>query len=279
MCSKVRLLKFSFLIGCIHVLIACHESARLNPSLEAKVTKVIPIQQRDSGYQSTPNDWQKFLTCWAARETEHAKEQGGDDYVPDITGLNASDSVKRNIIQSEIARIEKKIDLKLPKSYRNFLEAGGAGFRFSSFESSQRFDQFLPLSKVGWLHEEFPDVYKSVMISGMESDYSSDEDYYHYEDATDPSFGSRDRYLRKILVIGMFAEQGMLLLNPHEMTADGEWEAWEFYWVRTERHLSFAKLARSVFLNTAFDPPRNTWPVSDANLQETCAKLLASRKI
>jgi SMI1 / KNR4 family (SUKH-1) len=186
--------------------------------------------------------------------------------------------IRRNLIQGEIARIEKKIGLKLPKSYRDFLEAGGAGFRFSSFESSQRFDQFLPLGKIGWLHEEFPDVYKSVMIPGAETDYSSDEDYYHYEDATDRSLGSRDRYLRKILVVGMFAEQGMLLLNPHEVTADGEWEAWEFYWIRTERHLSFAKLARSVFLNTAFDPPRNAWPISDANLNETCAKHLAPRK-
>lgn len=199
--------------------------------------------------------------------------------MPDLTGLNVSDPVRRKLIQDEIARIEKKIGLKLPKSYRDFLEAGGAGFRFSSFESSQRFDQFLPFGKVGWFHEVFPDVLKNITLPEQwQAPFASGEDYYHYEDATDPSFGSRDRYLRKILVVGMFAEQGMLLLNPHEVTADGGWEAWTFYWDGTERHLSFAKLVRSVFLNTAFDPPRNAWPISDANLKETCAKHLAPRK-
>jgi hypothetical protein len=241
------------------------------------VVKTIPIQQRDSGYQSNVNDWQKFLKCWATRQIDFAKEQGGN-YTPELSGLDVDDPIRIKLIQSEIARIEKRIGLKLPKSYRDFLEAGGGNFRFDAGVSSEYIDYFLPLGKIGWLHEVFPDTHKAITDHQYFGFYSPDDKYYRYEDGSDALQTSRDRYLHKILVVGYVEGEGVLLLNPHEITADGEWEAWMHYWEGSERHLSFAKLARDVFLNTAFDPPRNSWPISDATLNETCAKHLAPRK-
>jgi hypothetical protein len=241
------------------------------------VAKIIPIQQLDSGYQSSVSDWQQFLNCWAARQADFAKEQGRS-YIPELSGLDVDDPIRIKLIQSEIAHIEKRIGLKLPKSYRDFLEAGGGNFRFDADESGEYTDYFLPLGKIGWFHEVFPDIHKTITSHDHFGFYSPDDKYYRYEDGSDHALTGRDRYLHRILAVGSIQGEGVLLLNPNEITADGEWEAWIHYWDGTERHLSFAKLARNVFLEAAFQPPRNTWPISDANLRETCAKHLVPRK-
>ncbi|GAB1817411.1 SMI1/KNR4 family protein [Herbidospora sp. RD11066] len=121
--------------------------------------------------------------------------------------------------ESEIRLLEERLGRALPPSYRDFLlYADGMG-------DPEEEDGLLRASRVGWLRDLEPDW---ITHFGPRSDDPvpsvADADYFVYGPEQHSHF-MRGEYLPHTLLVGS-RDDGVYLLNPEVVTADGEWEAW-----------------------------------------------------
>ncbi|TQS25517.1 SMI1/KNR4 family protein [Microbispora sp. KK1-11] len=134
----------------------------------------------------------------------------------------------------EVIRLEERLGVNLPPSYRQFLlYSDGWGVEEYSL---------WPVAEVGWLRDVAPSTVEAWSVS---TDEVPDDLYFVYGKEQN-NHAIRMEYLPDTLLVGLW--DGDLLLNPHVMTPDGEWEAWLLAaWMPgAERHRSFWDLMKDL---------------------------------
>ncbi|MER5650694.1 SMI1/KNR4 family protein [Streptosporangium sp. NPDC002524] len=123
--------------------------------------------------------------------------------------------------ETELARHEERLGVRLPPSYREFLQVTN-GWDKKTYSSLH----LLPVAELGWTRDVDPYL-AEVWGPKPSSPDISDEDYFVYGAGQDPMH-IRDEYMPGTLYISEYLEGQVYLLNPHIVMSDGEWEAWSF---------------------------------------------------
>lgn len=122
--------------------------------------------------------------------------------------------------EEDIGRVESRIGLRLPPSYRSFLRVSNGWRPFNSF-----IERLLPVQEIE--RYETADPEDSILIqSTYKEDNLTDEQYLDYE-APHHNSGLRTRYYPSSFMVGTKWKTGggeLVLLNPNIVPAEGEWE-------------------------------------------------------
>jgi len=156
--------------------------------------------------------------------------------------------------ESELLKVETKLKVTLPPSYRSFLSMTN-GLE----NASETVPILKPVEKLEWFgreHREWSQAY-TVPMQGMELPLPAERDYFDYSSEHRGSFDTK--HLAQTLCISEVEDSGVLLLNPMVVWPDGEWEAWFFAnWVPGAiRYRSFAEWLRNEMaerLNEPYNP-------------------------
>ena len=173
--------------------------------------------------------------------------------------LNFNGSAERQLLANRHAC--------LPKSYLDFVEAGGTHFRFvdgaQSTHDNDGFPSFLAADEVTRVTcaKERMDAYNA--INELFSEDTPDEDYFRYS-ADNERFNPTE-FSQTLLrgVDGPDQMDGIYLLNPAHQDHDGEWESMMWLLGRTEsvvRYPTFAHLfAQKYFLDLHLLDENKPW--------------------
>lgn len=137
----------------------------------------------------------------------------------------------------EVVETEKRLNTRLPPSYRAFLKTSN-GWRFPSISI---FD-LLSADKLAWFHERNQDWIDAYVGPAPELLPISNKEYFVYG-AKQDCVNFRREYLQTTLQISEVRDGAVVLLNPKVVTPDGEWETWFFAnWLPgAVRYRSFAE--------------------------------------
>lgn len=234
------------------------------------------LEELESGYDSTPEAWLRFLECWA----DEANDKLADADVAE--GLRAVYRRERWSERGQIAADHFPDGVfavtQLPKSIRHFYLALSdlPSSRFSSYIRNvfAPMDDFFLYSLVE--SEDF------LLWTSEEMTPVSDEEYYRYQysrdfsNLQDPVY-FRGEYLRSLVLIADFGNTGFILLNPIEKTKDGEWEAWNLSWSApgAYRYRSFAELMQNLMVEM-FGDEGEGGILPPALLRQSCSALLST---
>jgi hypothetical protein len=138
---------------------------------------------------------------------------------------------------ADVASNEKRLDTRLPPSYRTFLKASN-GWRFPSMSIFE----LLPAAKAVWFHEQNQDWIDAYVGPSAELPPILDKEYFVYG-AKQDCVKFRTEYLQTALQISEPGDGAVVLLNPKVVTPEGEWETWFFAnWLPgAVRYRSFAE--------------------------------------
>lgn len=165
-------------------------------------------------------DWQALLGEWsrlllstelAAVFPEQAHQAGWVGYAGASEG--------------EIVRLEDRLKVPLPPSYRQFLQVSDGWPLVLPF-----LGRIWPARQVEWLAVRSPSLIEDWRLGEQLAGPPQpipDELYFVYGQAQDPA-SMRSEYLPQALQISDLDPQdgAVYLLNPQVMTPQGEWEAW-----------------------------------------------------
>ena len=187
------------------------------------------------------NDWQTFLNRWsrlvlAAPGLRHAM-------AADVTGPGTLG--RRGASEEEISRVEARLEIKLPPSYRAFLKVSDGWF--IGMDDKSRLFQ---IKEVDWFSVRFPDMLQGWLTGYQqqgEPEPVPEEVYRVYGEDQDPS-RVHTQDLRAALTVGE-GDDAVYLLNPRVVDPSGEWEAWFFApWLPgAERYRSFSELMQAEY--------------------------------
>jgi len=239
--------------------------------------KAIPIQQRNSGYVQQSDDWHRFLTCWAERQSGYFR---ANKLLSKFEWSGSARAANSEIARATIRSSEARLGVKLPKSYVDFVVAGGAFFRFGFPNKQGAHDfYFMDPASLNTMPKALPEAFRALQ-DWVSIGSASDEEYYRYGIAEKQNpHRFRGQYLRSGVVVASLEGEGVILLNPNEKTVDGEWESWLVIWrggTGVSRYPSFAELMRNVFFEFSHDAPHSD-PYAEELLRGTCADLLKPR--
>jgi hypothetical protein len=162
------------------------------------------------------HDWLPFLEKWSreiAASPNHADKLPEDVIASGWLGFPGA-------TEEEIEQAEDRLGVRLPPSYRTFLDATNGWRTTGTF-----IDRLWSVGEVEWFkvrNQEWIDAY--TMYGDTEI---SDVEYFVYGEDQDSAF-FRTEYLKTALEISDAGDSAILLLNPQVVTAEGEWEAWFF---------------------------------------------------
>jgi hypothetical protein len=180
-----------------------------------------------------PYDWATLMTRWNA---ELLASGYGDD------GARAAGYLGfEGATEQEIAELERRIGLRLPASYREFLAYTDGWGTIGPFIS-----RVWGTGEVGGFAARHPDWVRAYTIgAGVRL---TDAEYLVYGSAQDPA-RFRQEYLNTAIEVSDVGDDAILLLNPETRTSDGEWEAWFFAnWnPGADRYRSFWDLMQSQY--------------------------------
>ena len=155
--------------------------------------------------------WNEFLGDWATCVLKNKKyledHHPNFKYESDIIGAS----------QETISKLEKKLDVKLPTSYKSFLSASNEWPILTGLNN-----YFYNVEKINWFSEKEPEWVREECWDEIEI---SDEDYLQYDEKQNILLYKRE-HLKKTLQISEPVDGEVFLLNPEIITQDGEWEAW-----------------------------------------------------
>ena len=143
--------------------------------------------------------------------------------------------------EEQVAKVEAKLKVKLPPSYRAFLLASN-GMK----NASRAVPVLKPVEKVKWFgreHRDWVQAYTAPM-QGIDLPLPAEADYFNYGGEHSGAFDTS--HLALTLCVSEVGDSAVLLLNPMVVWPDGEWEAWFFAnWVPGAiRYRSFAEWMR-----------------------------------
>ena len=224
-----------------------------------------------SGYKSSERDWMAFLRCWSDGVS---KRLGKKAIVSDrFLGSKSAEEIQALIRESE-ARLGKK----LPKSYEDFVRVTGGGWMVESAGPNQKHDlpsNLLPVAQIGnfWEVDRRNWASWERALNGVSREPLTANDYYRYgykESPSDLQDRFRWEHLEYLIKIGELEQGTVLLLNPREITSDGEWEAWLLSpQVGAKRYRSFAELMQTIAYQDVLD--KGGFFLPSSTLRATCA--------
>jgi SMI1 / KNR4 family (SUKH-1) len=140
--------------------------------------------------------------------------------------------------EAEISEAEARLGVRLPPSYRSFLQFSN-GWRQTGFF----IDRLWPADHVAWFKERNQQWIDAYTEPASDSPPPSDEEYLVYGEQQDTCI-FREEYLKTALEISDTGDACIMLLNPKIVTPDGEWEAWFFanWYPGAARFRSFREL-------------------------------------
>jgi len=167
---------------------------------------------------STPSEWREFLS-----QLVEAKD----------LCAGATEEV--------LVKVEARLKVKLPPSYRAFLGASNGVENVSQFVPVLK-----PVEKVKWFareHRDWVQAYTDPM-AGVDQLLPAEQEYFDYSSESQGRFDTT--HLAQTLCISEMGDSAVLLLNPMVVWPDGEWEAWFFAnWIPgAVRYRSFAEWMR-----------------------------------
>jgi hypothetical protein len=168
----------------------------------------------------TVRDWKALMQQWNRKTFSSGPEL--DTYY-----LNAfpevfirQDCGQAGATEEQLLKLEKRLGISLPPSYRNFLLYSN-GWVILDDDC-----QLLSTHQVDWFAARNQAWIDAWVNTGMD-DEISDEQYFQYGDRQDPVFIRCD-YLKTALQISTDGDGYVYLLNPRVVDENGEWEAWDF---------------------------------------------------
>ncbi len=199
-------------------------------------------------------NWSAFLTQWSQdilNSQQGHSPQGKPGKHPQ-TWLGHPGAT-----EEQIKAAEARLGIKLPPSYRAFLQVS------NGWQETTPFIQHLGSTEdISWFAAQYPDWlrqwsqrYRTTPAShsnGASTVLSvSDQDYFVYGEAQDCR-KLRIHYLKKALAISAVSDASIYLLNPEVVTKDGEWEAWFLSdWLPgADRYPSFQALMEAEYVNS-----------------------------
>lgn len=216
-------------------------------------------------------DWNHFLQQWSNEFIVAFKQ---DIQIPQ-TVLESRWLGYPGATEAQISRVESRLKVRLPPSYREFLKVSN-GWR----QTTPFIYRVWSIEEVDWFINRHQDWIESFIKSRLEAHYDNtqnghhlngncrngdrpnqhhinhslghvtDLEYFLYGEEQDCS-KIRYEYLRTALEISDKGESSIYLLNPTIKTNNGEWEAWFFGdWLPgADRYISFKDMMEAEFQN------------------------------
>ncbi|MFC8719041.1 SMI1/KNR4 family protein [Kitasatospora sp. NPDC057198] len=232
--------------------------------------------------------WREFLELWSAEWiTAKQADPDADPIAPEVLRdgwLGFSPAT-----EAEVAAAEARLGRPLPPSLREFLLVSN-GWR----DAGPFIQQLAGAAELDWLRDtserHWIDIWEE--LAGLtededeeedeeeEDDYDEDEEEEDDEDEYDEVALAEARILARSLRLSLAGDAAVLLLDPEDVDADGEWAG---YWLASwsgngpQRHASFAELIRDLWrtmhaLDKPAGPTRDHW---DAEVERARRAALA----
>ncbi|WP_405731056.1 SMI1/KNR4 family protein [Streptomyces sp. NBC_01537] len=207
-------------------------------------------------------DWTSFLRTWS---DERIAVRDLDDESVRHGWLGCEPAT-----QDEIAAVETRLGLRLPPSYRRFLEASN-GWRWAG----EFVSELCSTGSVGLLRDMTDFLFE--MLDEFEQEDLAEEG----EDPEDEAVHRAGRWGRAVQV-SLEGDLTWFLLDPGDVNAEGEWAAYSYASWRGEgpkRYESFADLMYANFqeFHRMRTPENATTRRIDAQVEQARADLLAGR--
>lgn len=229
---------------------------------DKKIMTGIRLSSLNSGYHSSSDSWQQFLSCWLKKQ---------DELSSDFNFIKLNDVPKDNRVSANHIEKWKHIGIAIPKSLSDFYRAYRAlSGEFLSISNKEGIGVFSP-DDVLPLKDFDPELLADYQQFPIESE---DERYYRYGIAQDDSNG-RFSYLKEAIVLGKhgYSEYELILMYPSSRTLDGEMEVAILSHAYEYRAPSFAEMMRQLSLLFLSDPDLLP-PYSQQALKGTCADII-----
>jgi hypothetical protein len=255
---------------------------KTEPNLQTKEKNDMAVEsmsQIDSGYRSATTDWQQFLVCWEERMLQERAKQKDALSIPLTQMVEPGSSAYAENVEA-LDAAERRLGLKLPASYRHFaaLTGGywlddGEGDQYLSTETPP--SHFLPIGAID-LFKNIDKFNWPIWDKNRYPGGTVNEVYYIYdsfEGGKQDAAKFRDGHLDHLIKIGEFRGGAVVLLNPKEVTSDGEHEAWFLapYIAGAARYRSFAELMQFRMIAELYGA-RDV--ISSSEKHNSCARLL-----
>ncbi|MHC5739910.1 SMI1/KNR4 family protein [Nostoc sp.] len=124
---------------------------------------------------------------------------------------------RKGATEEDIIELEKKLQTKLPLSYRNFLLSS------NGFVILDEYCELFGIAQINWFIVQNRDWAESW----DDNDDVSDEKYFQYGEHQD-CIWIRGKYMKTALQISSSEDGYVYLLNPLIIDDRKEWEAWDF---------------------------------------------------
>lgn len=245
------------------------ENAPVSKTREAIAAQVNP---RHSGYAGSAGDWKRFLGCWRDRFAALPDGAGRDSA---LRGQVRPDGAAAAAVMAEMDAAEKRLGVKLPSSYRDFVLAFAAAPRPAG-KSLENDTGLLPPSQIGFVRDLSP------LSAQLAADYpteSDDAEYLVYGVGQDDA-AMRSSYVPQGILIGKYGRNASdeIVLYPRLRTTDGEMEAALGYHAGQFRAPSFAELMRQLS-HLELAAPDAVPPYKQGKLRGSCADRLPMRDV
>ena len=190
-------------------------------------------------------DWQPFLKQWSQEALSAA------EYTDDLPAeaIEAQWLGKAGATEGQIAEAETRLGITFPPSYREFLAVTNGWYQMAAYSATST-GNLWPTVEVDWFcvrNQYWIDCY--VTPYGNDPlPMAPDSQYFVYGAEQDGSLSLRLEYLQTALEVSD-AGDGIYLLNPKVVTAEGEWEAWFFAnWIPgAVRYRSFREMMQEQY--------------------------------
>ncbi len=170
----------------------------------------------------TPDRWRELLSTWSTEII--AIEEYRQELPPEVVASGWLGYPPAT--PSEIAAVEERLGIALPPSYRAFLSVTNGWRMTTTFIKRVR-----PVGEVAW----YRDVEPELLAIWLEAEQSPMDQRVKTDHTNTTGYG-----LQAALTVSDYGD-GMYMLIPQRIAANGEWPAWFFApWVPGEReHASF----------------------------------------
>lgn len=218
------------------------------------MNKSTGLQRISSGYLKSRSSWEAFLGCWKSqvdfRQVRDMKSGVAVELTSHMNIVNAGLIAHAEVIR-KIENAEFQLKVELPPSFRDFQVATAGEGWYSDVDGYDKENDGLRRSlysirDIGYLSDVDSAALKIWPEDGFQR--PSDDEYYRYGHGSgqlELAFDSSQ--LKHMIKIGGVTRGGLVLLNPGEVTKDGEMEVWILSpWHGLVRYLSFAEMIREM---------------------------------
>lgn len=240
------------------------------------------IIEHHSGYTHGIQQWINFLNCWEGNYQifrDRNLIKNGYDIFSILNMKNVSIDIKEksNDARAQLMQAEKRLGVKLPQSYKDFVVAFGLVRMISQEAATEQnmIGMFLP-SRIRRLAEA--DSLTSSLI--LETPLNSPDDEYFVYGIKEDCGSGRAHFWSDAILVGMYGDAMFerVVLYPQVRTEDGEMEASMGFHASEFRAPSFAELMRQLSYMETHDIV-NVPPYAQLKLENTCADKLPLKNV